>query len=972
MIDTRLWGKADGLERPYPLVGHLVDTAMVAGGLWDSVLAAGRRELIAGALGVCGADARRVVMFWAGLHDVGKILSQFQELARRDQPAHCAFLGEAPYVLEPGLQQSAKIRHELATSRVVPQLLAELGYPVSGRPAGLLLMQVAQLLGGHHGRYPRAAEERDLRDPLAGLPELGCGGWEDQRREHVTALHEVLGRPVVPAVRALPVDLAVVVAGVVIISDWLASQEHAVAAQQAAAEADGGLASPEALAAHAERAERAASGLVEAAGLGCARFRSGGLRELFPQIAKPYELQASLERGLSGAVRGPGVLLVTAPPGEGKTEAALYAAALMGEVCSSSGVFFALPTQATANQMYGRVLDFTARNVRGPAKISLLHGAADLFAGYAEPAAGEDEVEPRVLSQNDADSRGAAEAASLVAGRWLRMRGRGILAPVTVGTVDQALMAVLPIKWNALRHLGLSGKTVIIDEAHAYDAYTHALLLRLLTWLGAMDVPVVLLSATLTGSTATGLIEAYLVGAGHPPGASSIPQPAYPGWLYADAAQGRTIGPSAVITSERARTLTIARREVAHSYDPTRADGRLALLLEELEPVVAEGGCAAVICTTVAEAQQTYQALREHYRALFGADYRGWDDRSADDAAGSGAAAGPHLRLLHARFPAHRRGQITAEMEQWFGPVGKEGVQRPRPPRGAVLVATQVIEQSLDLDFDLMITDLAPMALLLQRAGRIWRHAATPRPRWCQDPRLAVLIPADDEGRLSPPAAWGDVYAPSLLQRTVDLLEQHGSACVRVPGDVQTLVDGVYAEEFVSSNPENLMKWDIKRLGDEMARTHLAGMVMLPPPQQVGSLHELTTSEADEDLIATRLGLESVPLLPVFVDAAGRRWLDEACEVPLPPRGSRPDGRFTRAEVRALLGYVVPLAHGRWHQSAGEAHEPPPDWRQEPRLSRLVLAPHQVTEQSTAGAIFGDHVLTLTHTLGLTVRRLDE
>ncbi|MET8010444.1 CRISPR-associated helicase Cas3' [Streptomyces sp. NPDC005271] len=977
MIDTRLWGKSKGLERPYRLIGHLIDTAMVTGAVWDTVLTVARHEVISEALNVPVAEAKRLVMFWAGLHDIGKIIPQFQDMAAQDRPGHCGFLSETAYAHHREHDSRVrKIRHEVATNRSLPHLLAELGYPVSGRPAGLLLTQVAQLLGGHHGRYPEGAEARDVRDPVRGLPELGASGWAEQRREHVAALRDVLGRPEAPAVRAMPVELAVTIAGVVIVSDWLASQEHVVLAQQAAADADAkahadagrALTSRPSLLAHARRASDAAPALVAEAGLGHADFRLQGFTGLFPKIARPYPLQTSIEEALPGAVQGPGVLLVTAPPGEGKTEAALYAATVMGAASGSGGLFFALPTQATTNQMYHRVVDFAERNLLDSAQVTLLHGAADLYERYAvRPSADDGEAEPRVLSDHH-EGRGTA-GISVVAGRWLRARGRGILAPIAVGTVDQALMGILPLKRNALRHLGLSGKTVVIDEAHAYDAYTHALLLRLLGWLGAMGVPVVLLSATVTGETAASLVEAYLSGTSRAPGAHRLPPPAYPSWMYVDARTGSVTVPRKPVSSERGRALSMGVLPVTHTYDPTVADGRLTAIIDELRGVTAEGGCAAVICTTVAEAQKTYEALREHYRALYGPDYAGWDDRAADGA----ALPGPRLRLLHARFPAGRRAALTEEAESWFGRLDKQGVRRPQPPRGAVLVSTQVIEQSLDLDFDLIVSDLAPMALLLQRAGRVWRHSAPgpSRPAWCAGARLAVLAPVGDDGRLAVPTTWGDVYAPSLLQRTLELLQRRGDAPVRVPEDVQRLVDEVYDPEFASADPDALMERDVQRLTDDMARTALAGMVMLPPPAMVDSLHQLTTSDADEDLIATRLGAETVQLLPVFDDEAGNRWLDEAWTTPFPQAGSRPDGRFSRAEVRTLLGHVVPLAHGPWRRACTEAHEPPDAWRVEPWLARLVLLPHRVTDEGApAGAVLGERVLTLDHSLGLVVHKV--
>ncbi|MGX2993930.1 CRISPR-associated endonuclease Cas3'' [Streptomyces sp. JNUCC 64] len=982
MIDARLLGKSHGLEEPYPLMGHLLDTAMVAGAVWGEVLTAPQRAQIAAALRVEVEAAKRIVMFWAGLHDLGKIIPQFQRMLVRDRPECGGFLKEPTYT---GGEGQARLRHEVATNQALPQLLDELGYPIAGPLGRSLVSQVAQLLGGHHGRYPRGAEEKALKKPLSVCPELGGDGWDVQRREHLRALQEVLEFPEVPLGgsgrlgpgRGMPLALAVVVAGLVIVSDWLASQEHVVIAQQRVlGPGPERLGTPAALRAHAERARAMAPGLVSAAGLGRAVFREGPFTALFPEIRSAFPLQASLEADFPAAVgagSGPGVLLVTAPPGEGKTEAALYAATVAAARFGSGGLFFALPTQATANQMYERVARFARRNLLDPAQLTLLHGAADLYEGYAEPDGerGADGVEPRVLSD---EGEGGRSGVSVTASRWLRMRGRGLLAPIAVGTVDQALLGVLPVKRNALRHLGLSGKTVVIDEAHAFDAFTHALLLRLLTWLGAMRVPVVLLSATVTGRTATGLVEAYLEGAGRRgKGRYVLPAAVYPGWLYAYAE--RVTGPTEPVGSVRSRSLDVAVRRVVHTYDAAVADGRLAALTAELRGVVEQGGCAAVICTTVAEAQKTYQALREHFDTVLGPGWAGWDDR--DPGTGeAGSGEGPsavRLRLLHARFPGARRTAITAEAESWFGRFGREGVERPR---GAVLVSTQVIEQSLDFDFDLIVSDLAPMALLLQRAGRVWRHTepAPPRPEWCAGPRLAVLAPVGDDGELRPPTAWGDVYSPSLLQRTLELLERHHDGVpVEVPEGVQRLVDGVYDDEFDSGDPETLMRRDIERRGAELAAEGLASMVMLPKPaKDTDGLFPLTTSDADEDLIATRLGAETVRLLPVFDRGDGVRWLDEQCTVPLPVRGGRGDGRFTREEVRGLLGYVVPCAYGPWMKARTPANEVPASWAEEPRLARLVLLPHQILAAPHTGAQgqqLGDRLLSMSHTLGLVMDR---
>lgn len=975
MVDVRVWGKERGLIKPYPLVGHLVDTGVVAGALWDGFLAESQQKAVAGELGVALEEARSLVAFWAGLHDVGKIQRgfQFQRDALRHASCVALLADEAFADRAPGDSGATSLRHQDASARVLPALLAELGYPQGRRqPARWLVVRVAQLLGGHHGRYPALPEERRVLDPLRDHPELGAGGWEVQRRKHVAALREVLGHPdVVPAGAGLSVQTAAVVAGLVVVADWLASQDDFVVRQQAADAANGGLGTMESLRAHAAGAAVEAPGLLRGAELGRAQFAVRDFRGRFPTIDQLHPLQTSVDAELceAGAFSGgPGVLLVTAQPGEGKTEVALAAAAAMGPAAACPGLAFLLPTRATADQLYGRVAEFGEANLLEDAALTLLHGAADLNQQYAPDR----RPEPRTLThERDTSTAGASVSAS----NWLRTRGRGLLAPLSVGTVDQALMAVLPLRHNALRQLGLAGKTVVVDEAHAYDAFTHALLLRLLVWLGALRVPVVLLSATLTGRTATGLVEAYLTGAGRKPGSYELPAPSYPGWLYADAATAAVRLPSGPIGTNRPASLAIDLLPVTHTYDPAIESGRLAALLRELGPVAEAGGCVAVICTTVGEAQLTFRAIRDHFRLLCGAGYRGWDDRVSqhggldgpDDRAGAEGMPGPRLRLLHARFPGRRRSAITQEAERWFGRVGKEGVQRPAPPRATILVATQVIEQSLDMDFDLVVSDLAPMALLLQRAGRVWRHKSTTpfRPAWSHGPRLAVPVPVDDEGQLDVPRSWGDVYAPSLLRRTLESLEDRAGKPVEVPGDVQNLVDGVYDEEFASKSPERLLEEDFERLSDTMAREGLARLVAIPRPGDVSSLAELTSSDADEDIIATRLGADTVLTLPVFEDAEHRRWLDEGHSVPLPEVGDAPGGRFSRALVRELLGYVVPLGHGDWRRACTTANRAPAGWRDEPKLADVVLLPHTTGPEGPAGPVLGKRRLTLHYELGL-------
>lgn len=870
-VDLRLWGKSRGLPGAYPLVCHLLDTAAVAGALWDGYLSGGFRRYIARQLGVGEDHARSLVMLWAGLHDIGKAMACFQGQERERRP---------PADLYPD-SGNERIPHDLATHRWLIMRLAELGYP-----RGKVCAFVAQALGGHHGVFHPIGQPD--ADPVAVLPELGGGAWETQRLALLKTVHEIVGAPAPPEKVRRPG--AALVCGVVILADWLASQDRYLEERLPDIPASG---DPDALAKFFQHSVALAPSLVERARLRRLRLREGSFVEEFGFAANG--MQASVEADLPALVdeRG-GLLLVTVPTGEGKTEAALHAARVLGTASGATGVFFGLPTMATADGMYARAGSFVERRAEGPAGVTLLHSMAWLNAAY-HPVADDSTV---ISYEHEAGSSRRTDP-----GEWLRGAKRGLLAQMAIGTIDQALLSVLPVRHNMLRMLGLAGKVFVVDEVHAYDAYMQGLLRRLLTWLGQLGVPVVLLSATLPRQVSRRLIESYLAGAARPTNTADVPDVPYPGWLYVDAATGDATAREVVTEPRRLRTEV---REVPR--DALGGLDRSAALRELLAPAVDEAGCVAVIVNTVAEAQRTFRDLKAWFGAI--------------SAAGGEA---PDLDLLHARFPADQRERITADI------IAKYGKNGHRPRHGGVVVATQVIEQSLDLDFDLMISDLAPVALLLQRAGRCHRHA-NDRPASLSGPRLVVLTYPDAE----PPAAWPYVYPVSLLRRTRELLAVWGEQHMAIPGDVQAVVDQVYDESFADGE---MQSDDIERIAADQVMRSVAEKIGIPVPATLTDLRQLTDRELDEDLIATRLGADSARVLCVYDTADGRRCLDPGCAVPLPEPNRK--GRFTPDQVRQVMAQTIPVP-STWVADRTADNEIPAEWQDNPFLRRLVLLPHPV------------------------------
>ncbi|OIK08253.1 CRISPR-associated helicase/endonuclease Cas3 [Streptomyces monashensis] len=905
-----VWGKFEELPEPYPLGCHSLDTAAVALVLWDVHLSAGQRKFVAGSFEVSECQARELVGFWAGLHDLGKCCPSFQSAPSGPDPE---FLREEDFATPSGWMNEGSVRHERVTHLVLPSLLAAYGYDISVRPGRSVAHQIAQILGGHHGVYGSMLDRVALRHPERSEPRVGtASGWREQRAALVDVVHRACGRPAAPQ-RVASAGAAVLVTGLVVLADWIASGNQWVSARQRAwlTAADGDWE------AHFQRAFAAAGPVVRALQLDAPQWAPASrFADVFPEITDPYPLQADIAARLPGLVNGPGILLVTAPTGDGKTENGLFGARLLGGAAGQPGLAVLLPTMATTDAMWDRVRAYVRHSASADTPVTLLHGMAWLREGYSTDAP---------------DTELADDGVSTTAGDFVRRKHLGLAAGAAVGTWDQAAMACLPMRFNALRWLGLSGKTLIIDEAHAYDAFGHALTVRLLQWLGHLGTPVVLLSATLAGSLAERLVHAYLQGAGHsePPSVA----PAYPGWLFADATTG-TVTTSATIPSTRAHALTLDQHLVRHTHDPKPADGRAAHLARTLAPLYDESedpGAVLVVCNTVPDAQATYRAL----------------------AARTGTRA-VNLLLLHARMPQWQREDLTRRLLQLLGP----RACRPREPW--IVVTTQVAEQSLDVDFDLVVTDLAPLAQLLQRAGRGHRHALAGRgrrPAWAPTPRLVVLTP---DGELPPPA-WGNVYDPALLRRTRDLLATTAKGPVAIPEDVTFMIETVYAD--LNTLAEHALDDDRRRAGHDAAHAAAADTAAIPAPGTLTDLYPVTDRDLDPDLLTTRLGADSARLLPVYRTADGTCWLDPQCtqELPMPAPGHK---RLTRDQVADLARLSVPAPC--IYLSEGPDTAPPHQWNKTPLARELRLLPHRVTSD---GQIQGHrterHILRLDPVLGL-------
>jgi len=908
-----LWGKW-GLDKAsvavHPLICHMLDVGAVAEATWRDVLPAPARSAIAAVLQVDEDDAQRWLALLAAAHDLGKCSPSFQV----QRPEIMQVLESAGF---PCLLGAPPARHEIVTTATLPALLvADLGF------SNALARRVSTVVGGHHGVFPSG---RDVDDVTVGKA-IGRGAWVTARRGLICGLARLLDVPSSAPTGQLDNSAAMLVAGFVSVADWIGSNErwfpYARPDYRIVGDTDD-------LADYLEqsraRARRALDELAWAVPTPAVAHPS--FEELHGKAPRPMQA-ATVD--LAARLAGPGLVLMEVPTGEGKTEAALTLADRWAADLGTRGFYIAMPTMASSNQLFTRARQFLARRYpRGRAGLQLQHGHAALSTELAELQAAAD------MWADLANIYGAGSGRTppdVVAASWFAQSKRGLLTPFGVGTVDQALLAALQVRHGFVRLFGLAHRTIVLDEVHAYDTYMSTLMERLLEWLAALGAPVVLLSATLPNARRAALIEAYARGAGWPmPEATS---PAYPrlSWVSAGGAGGQTVEVSATATK------TVRLRWVDGDVPPD-SDTPFPLG-EQLRGALSDGGCAAVICNTVAAAQGMFMALKPYFPG------------TADDGL-------PVLDLLHARFLFGDREQREKRLLRRFGPPSPE----TRRPQRAVLVATQVIELSLDLDFDLMVSEPAPVDLLLQRAGRLHRHAQPQeRPRDLRLASLWLLQPrAGADG--VPHFGWGTeaVYEPHVLLRS--WLALRDRTVVQVPTDVDALIEAAYDGRACPDDLDDALRETWDTTSQELVKAwegdaHEAEIRRLGTVNYSGALWQLTRDTREEDdpevhqalRAVTRWGPPTVQV--VCADAAGSR------RIALGQKPSRP-------RVEQLLRRSVPIAR-KGLAEALLATPVPPAWKRSP-----LLCHHRLLELDGRNcATVGKHLLRLDDELGVVIDTL--
>ncbi|MER6561921.1 CRISPR-associated helicase Cas3' [Streptomyces sp. NPDC001027] len=933
-LDLLPWGKYSLLYGlAYPLLFHLLDAAAVTGELWDRYLTPAQRRVICRGLGLEEAAARREAMFLAGGHDIGKA-SRFQMC----EPGAWAQVGDD---LRADAGPWRLIRHERASMHTAVELLTDLGYRRGGNSSPAV--RAAQILGSHHGRYLQV-DVRGAARPERVRLDLGGPLWQDLRRRYLAQVRYLTGAGTPPP--RVSTEAAVLLSGLIMVADRLVSQPH-VWMRRAMAPAEGALDHwmKTRLPADADAEEGWAAEVVTASGLERIALPDVPFTQAHPHTTGPNRLQASVLAQLEPVVReqGAGILVVTDSTGAGKTITGREAARIFNSHCGTRGMAVLQPTTAIADAAYDDLITYVAAHRPRRAPVTLVHSHPWTSAAYHDrrllEAGGQLTLDEYFDEAQDITGRPGHHVT--VPDPFLRGWDRALLAQFTVATIDQALMAVLPVRYSALRMLALSGRTVILDEVHIATPYMRRLTARLLHWLAAVGTPVVLLSATLAPPVARELVHAYLAGAGLPPGqleSLDVDVP-YPGWLFAAARDGALtrIDPARAAAHAHAtrRRLTVQHQPVhaarLGAAERRVADGeRLHRIAEECRLILEYGGCMIVVCATVADAQDTFRHLAR----------MPWP------------RPGENLILLHARFPGHQREAITRRVRAQLGPTGI------RPER-QVVVTTSLLDMSLDIDCDLMISDLASLARLLQRAGRLWRFEQLwqdsgthrRRPGWILErgPRLTVLDPVVD-GRTHLPHWWGRGEPAFELHAAAHLLTHTPARPLDLPAQLPRLL-----ETASTRIPDSLAALHTAYQADLRAYEHLGQEQAVPLPARTGSLADLYRRPTTAGTAPTREGTRPRRLLTCYRRPDGSLHLDPAGTQPLPD-----SPRLPAPAVRAILERTLTVPED-WLADAPARS--PESWRQHALLADLTLLIH---DAAVPGPVrFGPHLLHLDPHLGL-------
>jgi len=715
---------------------------------------------------------------------------------------------------------------------------------------------LAGIAGGHHGVFPNSGDLNSIR-----APSLGGDEWQLARKHVIERFLDLI----LPAdftrtattIQDLREPFSVpLLAGLISVADWIGSSaDHFPLC-------DPKHFPPEQK--YATLSRKQAAKALRAFGWlpGATPAELAGMDRAFHYLAEKAGRESFMPNRAQKVVaefaeagEWPYLIVAEEAMGRGKTEAALYAFDRAFCAGDSRGLYVALPTQATGNAMFRRVGEYLAeRGHSGNLQMQLVHGNALLNEQFRDLMA--------TPIYDESVSGGTVAAAS-----WFTERKRPLLAPFGVGTIDQSLMGVLQTRHWFVRLFGLAGKTIVFDEIHAYDVYMLEELKRLVTWLRELDCSVVLLSATLPSGKRRELVEAWRAGA-----QNALESVEFPRVTFVSQTQSKCVHvgePSEI------------DRDVSLEFASVDCIGLPGLVFRSLP----SGGMGVIICNTVDRSQEVYRTIKGPL------EREGWK-----------------VLLFHARMPLKWREARETEV---LNRLGKGGDRSQK----IIVVGTSVLEQSLDYDVDWMCSDMAPVDLLIQRMGRLWRHMAD-YPRGTRPvPRPVFCLLSDGQPGEGPPPKFEEsgFYARYVLLRT--WLAVRGLPKIALPADIEDLVEMVYTSDPPSGlDPdwaEELATSKKAQCDDERESRKKVTRILLREPVAPEDLLESFCAELEEDddpevhwsvRAATR---DAEPSVQVICSGTDENGISLA---PSPANAPNSD------EARELLRFGLTLQHkGLYH-----------------------------------------------------------
>lgn len=792
------WGKSKDTETYHLLPYHMLDTAAVIDAYLQKhkyFMNTWKNDYIS------KKTIKELILFFSALHDIGKFSESFQNLK--------------PELLQKLQNKTSKTqyikRHDALGQYLFEYIiLPEIQKLLNIEEFPWMRMQgfyniFAHISSGHHG-IPQINEDlkcffstiniKDTTQYMHDIWNLYISSKTKENLQYLVTINKNDYRnSFLPIIKNISWQLS----GLTTLADWIASGDKVTWKQD---ELD--------VSEYYEQAFLTADKSIMEIGFApVSTPDKSGMERLFPDYAStPTPLQKYCNT--VEIPKGPQLWILEDIAGAGKTEAALVLASRIREKNGGNGIFVGLPTMATSNQMYERMASVYYKLFKDGETPSLVlsHGSRHLNKTFA--ASYKDGISDAFINDSNDD-----QALSAYCHQWLADSSKkSLLANCGVGTVDQLLMGALPVRYQNLRIIGMAQKVLIIDEVHAYDSYMMAILSNLLSYHASIGGSAILLSATLPAIMRHNLMQAWNKDT----------------HISSDKDHYKTAFPlvsSVTNASESISEIAVQPRDTSVRSIPISFFDDLDEIYSFIKEKQESGKCVCWIRNTVKDVYAAQEILTN---------------------------LGCSATVFHSRYTLFDRLRIEKEVIATYG---KTSTETDRT--GKVLIATQVVEQSLDIDFDYLITDLAPIDLIIQRAGRLQRHNRPGR----DAPVLHIHIPKEEEAQIS--KDWfkksfkGASYVykdPGILWRTKEILKKEG--VLKLPENARLLMESVYNPQTTISTPEVFEDAVITSDGENAFKNSMGKQRALI--FESGYSCDSNTLWTEEEDISTRLSESTIPV----------------------------------------------------------------------------------------------------------------